>query len=148
MVARNEYKYVADIETTFGELPPVQCHGGEINQAVLNILLNGAHAVADVVKATGQRGRLSVRTWRDRHEVVIAIADTGGGIPTHIREQIYDPFFTTKPVGLGTGQGLAIARSVVVDKHRGSLTFETEPGAGTTFFLRIPIEQPVQKQAA
>jgi len=147
-IARNEYKYVADVEATYGDLPRVTCHGGEINQAVLNILLNSSHAVADVVAATGKRGRITVRTWRDRDEAVIAIADTGGGIPDSIRDQIFDPFFTTKAVGRGTGQGLAIARSVIVDKHHGALTFETEPGAGTTFFLRIPIQQPMQKQAA
>jgi signal transduction histidine kinase len=146
-IARNEYKYVADLEATYGDLPPVSCHGGEINQAVLNILLNSAHAVADVVAASGTRGRITVRTSRDRDAAVIAIADTGGGIPDSIRDQIFDPFFTTKSVGRGTGQGLAIARSVIVDKHRGSLTFQTEPGVGTTFFLRIPIQQPMQKQA-
>ena len=71
---------------------------------------------------------------------MIAISDTGGGIPEAIRTRIYDPFFTTKEVGRGTGQGLAIARSVVVDRHKGSLTFESEVGKGTTFFIRLPLD--------
>jgi two-component system NtrC family sensor kinase len=88
-----------------------------------------------------------VRTRRDGGEVEIAISDTGTGIPLAIRDKIYDPFFTTKEVGRGTGQGLAIVRGVIVDKHAGSLRFETETGAGTTFLLRLPIGEAVQSAA-
>jgi signal transduction histidine kinase len=139
-MARNEYKYVAELETELGELPPVRCHVGELNQAVLNIVVNAAHAIADVVRDTGGKGRIRVRTYRDADDVVIAIADTGGGIPEHTRDHIFDPFFTTKEVGRGTGQGLAIARSVIVDKHHGRLDFETRLGEGTTFFIRLAID--------
>jgi len=139
-MARNEYKYVAELETELGELPPVRCHVGELNQAVLNIVVNAAHAIGDVVQGTSARGRIRVRTYRDGDEVVISIADTGGGIPDYTRDHIFDPFFTTKEVGRGTGQGLAIARSVIVDKHRGRLEFETTLGQGTTFFIRLPID--------
>jgi signal transduction histidine kinase len=138
-IARSEYKYVADVETDFGSLPRVNCHGSEINQVVLNILVNAAHAIADQVKGSEDRGRITLRTRVEGDFAVIAIADTGGGIPEHVRERIFDPFFTTKEVGKGTGQGLAIARAVVVDKHGGELTFETEVGKGTTFFIRLPI---------
>jgi two-component system NtrC family sensor kinase len=99
-------------------------------QAVLNLVINAAHAIRDVVGTTGSRGKITVRTRCDGDEVEIAIRDTGTGIPPDLRDRIYDPFFTTKEVGRGTGQGLAIARSVVVDKHGGSLRFETELGTG------------------
>src|SRR5450432_4792402 len=116
VIARNEYKYVAEIDTEFGELPPVQCYLGEINQVVLNLLVNAAQAIADVVKDTANLGKLTVRTRLDGEEVEIAIGDTGTGIPEAARDKIFDPFFTTKEVGRGTGQGLAIARSVIVNK--------------------------------
>jgi two-component system, NtrC family, sensor kinase len=152
VVAHNEYKYVAEIDTEFGELPAVQCYLGEINQVILNLLVNASHAIADVVKDTGSRGKLTVRTRLDGDAVEISIGDTGCGIPEAAREKIFDPFFTTKEVGKGTGQGLAIARSVIVNKHGGTLRFETECGKGTTFFIRLPIDAlsatAVTKQAA
>jgi signal transduction histidine kinase len=139
VIAHNEYKYVAELNTEFGELPPVECYLGEINQVILNLLVNAAHAIADVVKDSGNLGKLTVRTRLDSDGVEISIGDTGTGIPESARENIFDPFFTTKEVGKGTGQGLAIARSVVVNKHGGTLRFETECGKGTTFFIRLPI---------
>ncbi len=139
MMAAHECKYVAEVATELADLPPVLCNAGEINQAVLNLVINAAHAIRDVVGQTGSRGQITVRTRCDGDEVEIAIRDTGTGIPPGIRDKIYDPFFTTKEVGRGTGQGLAIVRSVVVDKHGGSLRFETEPGVGTAFFVRLPV---------
>ena len=139
VIAHNEYKYVAELDAQFGDLPPVECYLGEINQVVLNLLVNAAHAISDVVKDTGNLGKLTVRTRLDGDGIEIAIGDTGTGIPETARENIFDPFFTTKEVGKGTGQGLAIARSVVVNKHGGTLRFETECGKGTTFFIRLPI---------
>jgi len=139
MIAAHEYKYVADVRTELAALPDVRCNGGEINQAVLNLVINAAHAIRDVVGESGGRGRIVVRTRPLDGEVEIAVSDTGTGIPDAIRDKVYDPFFTTKDVGRGTGQGLAIARNVVVDKHGGSLRFESELGVGTTFFLRLPI---------
>jgi chemotaxis family two-component system sensor kinase Cph1 len=144
LVARSEYKYVADVQTDFGVLPPILCYLGEINQVVLNLLLNAAYAVSDAVKDTGQRGTLTVRTRLDGDEVEISIGDTGTGIPEGVRDKIFDPFFTTKEVGKGTGQGLAIAYSVVVKKHGGSLRFETECGKGTTFFIRLPVNGRIE----
>jgi signal transduction histidine kinase len=120
----------------------VRCHINEINQAVLNIVVNAAHAIGDAVSGTDQRGLITVRTVRDGDSVIIAVSDTGGGIPEAIRSRVFDPFFTTKEVGKGTGQGLAIAWSTVRDRHGGDLTFETETGKGTTFILRIPIAGP------
>jgi signal transduction histidine kinase len=138
-IARNEYKYVADLETCFGDLPPVPCYVGEFNQAILNIVINAAHAVGDVVGKTGNKGCITVRTERDGDFALISVGDSGTGIPPAIRDRIFDPFFTTKEVGRGTGQGLPIARSVIVDKHKGQLTFESEVGKGTRFFIRLPL---------
>lgn len=140
-VARSEYKYVADIETDFGELPAVSCVAGDLNQVFLNVIVNAAHGIESVVSGTRQRGTIRVTTRRDGGEVVVAIADTGCGIPEAIRDKVFDPFFTTKPVGKGTGQGLAIARSVV-KKHGGHLSFTSKVGAGTTFSIRLPVEAP------
>jgi two-component system NtrC family sensor kinase len=108
----------------------------------LNIIVNAAHAIGDVVRGTEAKGSIGVKTWQKEDSVFVAISDTGGGIPETIRHRIFDPFFTTKEVGRGTGQGLAIARSVVVDTHKGSLTFQTQIGRGTTFVVRLPVDSP------
>jgi PAS domain S-box-containing protein len=148
-VARNELKYVADVDTDLGDIPPVVCHLDDLNQVFLNLLINAAHAIADVVGNAGQKGRIGVRTSCDGSHVLIAISDTGSGIPDAIRAKVFDPFFTTKEVGKGTGQGLALARSIVVEKHHGTLTFETEVGVGTTFYVRLPIDgAESQREAA
>jgi len=139
-VARNEYKYVAEVETELGDIPPVMCHAGEINQVFLNIIVNASHAIGDVVKESQTKGKILIRTEVEKEDsVLITIKDSGGGIPEEIRQRVFDPFFTTKAVGRGTGQGLAIARSTIADKHGGSLTLESEIGQGTTFFIRLPI---------
>jgi PAS domain S-box-containing protein len=139
-VARNEWKYVADLETEFDpSLPLISCQPGEFNQVILNLIINAAHAIADVVgKGGSEKGKIKVHTQNCEEWVEIRIQDTGSGIPEKARSRIFDPFFTTKEIGKGTGQGLAIARSVVVDKHGGSIEFETEEGKGTTFIIRLP----------
>jgi signal transduction histidine kinase len=139
VIAHNEYKYVAELDAQYGELPAVPCYLGEINQVILNLLVNAAHAISDVVRDTASLGKLTVRTRLDGAAVEISISDTGTGIPEAARDKIFDPFFTTKEVGRGTGQGLAIARSVIVNNHGGTLRFETECGKGTTFIIRLPI---------
>jgi two-component system NtrC family sensor kinase len=146
-MARNEYKSVAEIETDFGEVPPVHCHAGDVNQVMLNLLLNAAHAIGDSVGSTGAKGRITVRTRAIGDFVEISISDTGDGIPEAVRGRIFEPFVTTKEVGRGNGQGLALSRGIVVEKLKGSLHFETETGRGTTFFVRLPVSE-TQKQAA
>jgi len=139
-VSRNEWKYVADLVLELDPgLPAVPCHSGEINQVVLNLIVNAAHAIGDLVGNSGQMGRITVRTRSEPGRVAIQVEDTGGGIPEAIRNRIFDPFFTTKGVGKGSGQGLAIAHSVVVDKHGGTIGFETEPGQGTLFTIHLPL---------
>src|SRR5262249_22143981 len=142
-VARNEWKYIADVVTDFDDnLPQVPCLPGEINQVVLNLVVNAAHAIGDVVSA-GKRtkGEIRVSTRLDGDCVEIRVADNGTGIPPEAQGKIFDPFFSTKGVGKGTGQGLAISHAVVVEKHGGTITFETEAGRGTTFIVRLPLAE-------
>ncbi|MBK8276430.1 MAG: hypothetical protein IPK92_11525 [Nitrospira sp.] len=118
---------------------------------MLNIIVNAAHAIGDVVKGTTQKGRITISTRTVGDGVEIRVRDTGGGIPETIRGKIFDPFFTTKPVGKGTGQGLAIARSVVVDKHGGRIDVESEVDQGTIFIIHLPVkprEAPSLREAA
>jgi len=142
VVSRNEWKYVADIQTQLAALPTVPCHLSAINQVLLNLVCNASHAIAEKMKAQGEgapKGTIRVVTSTDGHVVTIAVQDTGAGIPRAIRPRIFEPFFTTKEVGRGTGQGLAIARSIVCEKHQGLLEFESEEGVGTTFYVRLPV---------
>jgi PAS domain S-box-containing protein len=146
MVSRNEWKYVAEIETAFDpELPTVPCFAGEIDQVFLNIIVNAAHAIGDaMVGQPGARGRITVGTRRAGDHVEIRITDTGEGIPAEVQPRIFDPFFTTKPVGKGTGQGLTISHRLVVERHAGALTFETTSGEGTTFIIRLPLDDDAE----
>jgi signal transduction histidine kinase len=143
-VATNEWKYVADVVTQFDtRLPPVECYPAAFNQVILNLIVNAAHAVGDVVaKAPGRKGTITLSTHRDGAWVEVRAQDTGAGIPEAIRTRIFDPFFTTKEVGKGTGQGLSIVHAVVVEKHHGTIRFETEVGKGSTFIVRLPIKCP------
>jgi two-component system, NtrC family, sensor kinase len=136
-VAGNELKYVADVETELGDIPAITCNIGQVNQVFLNLLVNAAHAIAARSKAADQKGLIRVRTSLEGDTVLVSIGDTGCGIPANIRDRVFDPFFTTKEIGRGTGQGLAIARSVV-NQHGGTLTFSSEVGKGTTFYIRLP----------
>lgn len=140
-VARNEWKYVADMETDLDpSLPLVPCLPGELNQVFLNIIVNAAHAIADVVGDGGKgKGTIKVATRKKPSGIEIRIGDTGTGIPEHVRDKIFTPFFTTKKVGKGTGQGLAISHDVIVKKHGGAIAFETEVGKGTAFIINLPV---------
>ena len=143
-VARNEWKYVADVETDFDpKMPPVNCMAGEINQVFLNLLINAAHAIGEVCD-DGKKGKgvIRISTARNNGCATVTISDTGSGIPESIQQRIYDPFFTTKIVGKGTGQGLAIAHRVIKERHSGSISFETREGHGTSFIVRLPLKAP------
>jgi two-component system NtrC family sensor kinase len=146
-VAQTQYARIAELNTHLGELPPVICYAAEFRQAVLNLLNNAAEAMSAVFKATNRRGLLTVSTRRENDHALIEIADTGNGIRADIRPKVFDPFFTTKEVGTGMGQGLTIARNIIVRKHRGALTFESVEGSGTTFFIRLPIDPRVNPKA-
>lgn len=146
-VARNEWKYVAELVTDFDpDLPPIPCHPAEINQVILNMVINAAHAIEDANQpARRVKGVISIRTRRRGGWAEVQIADNGVGIPAQIRPHIFDPFFTTKAMGRGSGQGLAICYPVVVEKHGGTITFESEEGHGTTFTLRLPLTEEVMQ---
>ena len=150
-VARNEWKYVAEVDLDLDpQLPPVPCYLGELNQVFLNIVVNAAHAIEEKLASTASasasgeeadagKGLIKISTQSIDDPVEIRIGDSGNGIPEQARPRIFDLFFTTKEVGKGTGQGLALAYSVVVEKHGGEISFETESGVGTTFIIRLPL---------
>lgn len=134
-VANNEIKYKADVVRCFGDLPEVQCMDSQINQVVLNLLVNAAHAIG------AERGVITVETGRDGPNVWISVGDTGNGIPPEVLPRIFDPFFTTKPVGKDTGLGLSLSYGIV-KKHQGNISVDTDVGKGTRFRVTIPICQP------
>ena len=138
VIARHEYKYAAAVETHFEEIPQVTCNLGELNQVFLNLLVNAAHALADAGKDASS-GRIVIGTHQDGAHVEIYLEDNGCGIPADIVSKIYDPFFTTKEVGRGSGQGLALCRSIVVDRHGGTIDVVSAVGNGTRFTVRLPI---------
>ncbi len=139
-VARNEWKYVAEMKMELDDnLPLVKCLP-EINQVFLNMIVNAAHAIAEKLgENSAERGVITIRTSHDDSHAEIRIDDTGRGIPQQHINKIFEPFFTTKEVGKGTGQGLAISHNIVVEKHQGTLEVESEPGKGTTFIIRLPL---------
>ena len=141
-VARNEWKYVAELESQFDpELGLVPCLSSELNQVVLNLIVNAAHAIAERLgENSGGKGKITITTRRSKPWAEIDVQDTGQGIPAEIRSRIFEPFFTTKDVGKGSGQGLALAHSVVVTLHHGQIWFDSKVGLGTTFHIRIPLE--------
>jgi len=139
-VAKNEWKYVAEVVTDFDpNLPLVPCFADDFNQVILNSVVNAAHAIGDVVKNDGNKGTITLSTRQDGDWAEVRIQDTGTGIPENIRSKIFDPFFTTKELGKGTGQGLSIVHSIIVKKHQGTVSIETEDGKGTAFIFRFPL---------
>ena len=141
-VARNEWKYVAEVIQDFDpQMPLVPCLPADLNQVFLNMIVNAAHAIADVVGDGSQgKGIITVSTRReDDFWIQVRFSDTGTGMTPEVKARIFDPFFTTKEVGRGTGQGLSISHTVIVEKHGGTITVETAPGLGTTFTLRLPL---------
>ena len=137
-LSTNHWKYVADLKTEFDEdLPEVMCVPGEFNQVVLNLIVNAAQAIEGL--GVPDKGDITVRTRHVGGQAEVSVADTGGGIPSHVQPKVFDPFFTTKEVGKGTGQGLSLVHSIVVKKHGGTISFDTTEGVGTTFYVRWPI---------
>jgi two-component system, NtrC family, sensor kinase len=122
------------------QLPLVPCFISEFNQAILNLVVNAAHAIGDAIREhPGKKGAITVSTRLDGDFAEVRVSDTGTGIPEEHRQKIFEPFFTTKDVGKGTGQGLTVVYGCIVKKHGGTVTFETEMGKGTTFIVRLPL---------
>ncbi len=137
-VCKNEWKYAANLELDLDkELPPVVCMASEISQVMLNLIVNAAYAIE--AKGEEEKGRILISTRQSDDQVEIRVADTGTGIPKSVQPNVFNPFFTTKDVGRGSGQGLAIVQDIVAGKHQGKIFFETEEGQGTTFVVRLPL---------
>ncbi len=139
LVCRNEYKYVARLETDFEDIPQVDLHAGDIGQVIVNLIINAAHALEGADQTGQQQGIIRVSTRTDVESVIFSVQDNGKGITEDVRNKVFDPFFTTKEVGKGSGQGLAISRSIIEEKHGGTIDFTTEPGKGTTFTVHLPL---------
>lgn len=148
IVCRNEWKFVANLEMELEpELPLVECVISDINQVVLNMVVNAAHAIGDSIDVeSGGKGQIQVKTLSSEEEIEIHISDNGSGMSEAVREKIFDQFYTTKAVGRGTGQGLSIAYKLVVSKHGGKIDVQSEEGVGTTFVVTLPLEQPDQEE--
>jgi two-component system, NtrC family, sensor kinase len=129
------------VVTNFADLPEIECYPGLMNQAFLNLIVNAGQAIQG-------DGTITVSTRLDGDFVEISIADTGSGIPLEVRKRIFAAGFSTKPIGEGTGLGLSLTREIIEETHGGKIWFETELGSGTTFFLRIPIQQPRKQEQA
>jgi PAS domain S-box-containing protein len=137
-VTRHDLQAVADVETDLQPVPPIVGHGGDLHQALYHVVRNAIDAIVERTRGGSERGKISVRSRREQQGVTVTVADTGCGISEAIRNRVFEPFFTTKPVGKGTGQGLAVAWSIVVERHRGRLTFDSTQGQGTAFHLHLP----------
>jgi len=147
IVAKNEIKYDADLETDFTELPPIFCYAGQLNQVFLNIIVNAAQAIKSQERQ--DKGTITIKTYATEDNVICEIADDGPGIAPDKLSKIFDPFFTTKPVGKGTGLGLSVSHDIIVNKHKGRLLVDSTVGEGTTFTIKLPIktlEQNTKKE--
>lgn len=133
-IVANEVKYKADVVKQYGDIPDIECRPSQINQVVMNLVVNAAHAIDQ------QRGTITIRTGLAGEMVWLEVADNGAGIAQENLSRIFDPFFTTKPVGKGTGLGLSLAYSIV-QKHSGHIGVTSEPGVGTTFRIELPMRQ-------
>ena len=135
---RSKKKDLFEIETEFcRDIPRVLCYPNELIQVFMNLLINATEAVQE----KGKPGVIKITTSYNENEVIITIADNGCGIPEEIRDSIYNPFFTTKEVGKGTGQGLTLVHNIVTQMHKGRIYFESQVGEGTTFYVHLPISQ-------
>ncbi|MBI9070711.1 MAG: PAS domain S-box protein [Melioribacteraceae bacterium] len=141
IISRNEWKYIADLELNLGEnLPKVYCSPEEINQVILNMIVNSAHAIEEKMGSdSDEKGKIQISTYTDETNFIIEIKDNGIGIEKDKISKIFDPFFTTKEVGKGTGQGLAITHEIIINKHSGELLVDSTYGQGTTIKIIIPI---------
>jgi signal transduction histidine kinase len=145
-LAHNQYKHDAELTLDLGELPTIAGNADELGRALLNLLINAAQAV-HAARGDGPRERIGIASRATAQAIHVDVSDTGLGIAPEHRDRIFEPFFTTKPLGQGTGQGLAIARAAIVERHHGTLTFDTAQGLGTTFHISLPITAAAEEAA-
>ncbi|MEL6965392.1 MAG: ATP-binding protein [Pseudomonadota bacterium] len=142
LMSKGSWKHCLDLQTDLAQhLPKVECYEGELSQVLINLIVNATHAIEE----TSERGTIEIRSYIYKNSVGIQIQDSGTGIPIEIQHRIFDPFFSSKDVGRGTGQGLAFAHSSIVERNGGTLFFETMEGEGTTFHIYLPVEAPSQE---
>jgi len=126
----NEIKYKADVIKEYANAPPIECIPSQLNQVFMNLLINAAHAIEG-------RGRITVRTGYSGTHAWVEVEDSGKGIAPEHLSRIYDPFFTTKPVGQGTGLGLSLSYGII-QRHGGTIEASSTVGVGTVFRLELP----------
>ncbi len=136
VISKNETKYYADIKTDLGDIGMIYCNISELNQVILNLIINAVQALKELDREN--LGQITIRTYKDSDWIYCEIADDGPGIPNQIKSKIFDPFYTTKEVGVGTGLGLSICHDIVVTKHKGRITLDSEVGKGTVFTIVLP----------
>ena len=144
IVARNEIKYHAEVETELGELPMLLASGGQINQVLMNIIVNAAQAIKSA--GDGKRGVIRIRTFVEGRQAACSIYNDGPPIPPAIIERIFEPFFTTKKVGQGTGLGLSISYDIIVNLHHGRFSVVSSETEGTTFTFFLPVMSMNEKE--
>ena len=144
VIARNEYRYHANVETLLGKIPQVLCNPEQLNQVFLNLIVNSAHAIASLKQE--EKGTITIETGHDNQNVYCHIKDDGPGIPEEIQHRIFEPFFTTKEPGSGTGLGLSISYDIIVHKHNGQLTVNCPPQGGTVFTIALPLEPQTEPE--
>lgn len=147
IISKSEWKYIAKLDLHLDEnLPPVCCLQDEMNQVILNMIVNASHAISDKNENTPEiLGKIIISTKQEDQNAVITLSDTGKGISKENIDKVFNPFFTTKEVGKGTGQGLSIAHDIIVNKHNGSIEVKSEVGVGTTFIIKIPISETLEQ---
>jgi len=145
-LSKNAWKYIAEIEKEFDEaLPAIICQPNDINQVIVNMIVNSAHAMeAKFSNNESIAGKIKIKTINYPGTIEVNLSDNGSGMSEKVKKRIFDPFYTTKDVGKGTGQGLAIAYDIVVTKHGGNIEVESEEEEGTTFRITLPKNRPVE----
>ncbi|OIQ44950.1 MAG: histidine kinase [Gammaproteobacteria bacterium MedPE] len=141
IISRSEWRYIAELKTQYAEeLPYIKCLRDEFNQVILNFIVNAAHAIEEKYSNdSAELGQIYIEVSSEDDSITIIIKDDGIGMSSDVKEKIFSPFYTTKGVGKGTGQGLSLAYSVIVEKHKGSITVTSEPMMGTTFNIMLPV---------
>jgi two-component system, NtrC family, sensor kinase len=148
IITRSQWRVVATVERAGSPLPLVACQLGAMHQVLVNLICNAAQAIEERNKKTPDlKGVITITTTTGDGLATLSVTDTGTGIPEAIRDKVFEPFFTTREVGRGTGQGLAIVRRIVCEQHHGAIEIETTPGEGSTFHIRLPLQEQMQDGA-